>query len=68
MKNGDKDILALISDIHGSGDPLGRVMPDVWDQPIEMLSSEAFKAATLAPGSTQNGVCSCYPVTSLDQS
>ena len=49
------DILPLISDIH-SNDPLGRVMPDVWDQPIEMLRPGAFGVATLEAGQTQQGV------------
>jgi hypothetical protein len=56
MKNGNRELLSLISDIHGPVNPLGRVMPDIWDRPIEMLPGQAFAAATLEVGSKVTGV------------
>lgn len=56
MKNGNRELLSLISDIHGPVNPLGRVMPDIWDRPIELLPGQAFAAATLEVGSKVTGV------------
>ena len=47
---------SLISDVQGPADPLGRVAPDVWEGPIEMLGPDAFAVATLEAGQTQSGV------------